>query len=511
MTEVLIANTYFLHFDRKQLRQMQPYAPLGTLYAASLLRENGFDVTFFDTTFRKSPQEITQFLDSSQKPKAKSQKPEAFPDSPLTPVPPQTGTDGSRLFIICDDGFNYLTKMCLTNMREAAFEMISIAKENNYTVIVSSSDATDHFREYLEKGADFIIKGEAEITLLELLNALQTGDSDFSSIPGLAFRSGSEIKTTAKREVLRDLDALPFPAWDLAHLDLYRKKWKERNGFFSMNIVTTRGCPFKCNWCAKPIYGNRYNSRSPENVVAEIKMLIEKYHPDHFWFCDDIFGLKPGWLQRFSELVQQEGLKFKFKAQCRVDLLLEENSIEWLAWAGCDEIWVGAESGSQKILDAMDKGTKVEQIYECTSLLKKHGIKPCFFLQFGYLGETRDDIRATKKMLLELMPHDIGVSISYPLPGTKFYEMVKEDLRQKQNWRDSDDLTMMYRSTFSPKFYKQLHRYIHKRYRLEQGLQSLKQVFTKETSPSVQWRWVVSLPWFFSMSGWNYLRLRLSA
>ncbi len=166
--------------------------------------------------------------------------------------------------------------------------------------------------------------------------------------------------------------ALPLPAWDLIDLDPYRKIWTSHHGYFSLNLATTRGCPFKCNWCAKPIYGNRYNSRSPEHVVNEIEFLLKKFQPDHFWMCDDIFGLKSGWVKRFSELVEERNLKFKYKIQSRVDLLLEENTIEVLAKSGIDTVWVGAESGSQKILDAMDKGTTVKQIKEATRLLHEH-------------------------------------------------------------------------------------------------------------------------------------------
>jgi anaerobic magnesium-protoporphyrin IX monomethyl ester cyclase len=192
--------------------------------------------------------------------------------------------------------------------------------------------------------------------------------------------------------------------------------------------------------------------------------------------CDDIFGLKPGWVQKFSKLVQENNLNFKYKIQSRVDLLLQEDTISALAKSGAETVWLGAESGSQKILDAMEKGTEVEQIYKATTLLKKHGIRPAFFLQFGYPGEEKEDIKKTIDMMLDLMPAEIGISVSYPLPGTKFYESVKEELKLKSNWTDSDDLALMYRSTFSPHYYKKLHRYVHKIYRRKYGLQSIKSI-----------------------------------
>jgi anaerobic magnesium-protoporphyrin IX monomethyl ester cyclase len=192
--------------------------------------------------------------------------------------------------------------------------------------------------------------------------------------------------------------------------------------------------------------------------------------------CDDIFGLKPGWVQEFRDLIHAKNLKFRYKIQSRADLLLQEDTVEALAQSGADTIWVGAESGSQKILDAMDKGTTIQQIHDATHLMKQKGIKVAFFLQFGYLGETKEDIDATIAMVLKLMPDEVGISVSYPLPGTKFYNTVKEQLREKQNWSDSDDLAMMFKSTFTSKYYKELHRYVHSMYRKRKGYITLKKL-----------------------------------
>jgi anaerobic magnesium-protoporphyrin IX monomethyl ester cyclase len=439
--KVLFSHSYFLRYDPKQWATGQPYAPLGTLYAAALLREQGYGVSLFDTMFAQAPEELIPSLDSF------------MPD----------------YFVIYDDGFNYLTKMCLTNMREAAFRMSKLARQRGCKVIVCSSDSTDHFEQYLQEGADFIILGEGEVTLSELLQALDKGTTDFSSLPGLAYRQGDGVVKTVKRTVIKELDALPFPAWDLVNISPYRAMWLKSSGYFSMNMGTTRGCPFKCNWCAKPIYGNRYNSRSPQNVVRELTLLKAQYHFDHIWFCDDIFGLKPGWVQEFAELAEKANLQLRFKIQSRADLLVQENYVRSLAKAGCENVWMGAESGSQHILDAMDKGTTIEQIYTATELLKKHGIRPAFFIQFGYPGETQQDIRQTLHMIRELMPAELGISVSYPLPGTLFYERVKNELKEKSNWTDSNELQLMFRNTYPPAFYKKLHRHVHHSYRTWQG------------------------------------------
>lgn len=422
----------------------QPYPPLGTLYAAAVLREAGMEVKLFDSMLANGPEEI--------RPRLREFRPQAV--------------------VIYDDGFNYLTKMCLTNMREAAFAMIRDAKATGVQVIVCSSDATDHYKKYLLAGADFIVMGEGELALKELLQKISEG-GDTSAVQGIAYPEGDKVKLTSARPVMRQLDDLPFPAWDLVDMPQYRKMWEKSNGYFSINYATTRGCPFKCNWCAKPIYGNRYNVHSPARVVQELKHLQEQFQFNHVWFCDDIFGLKPGWVQEFARLTEDAGLNFRYKIQSRADLLLKDDTAVALARSGADEVWIGAESGSQKILDAMDKGITVEQIYEAATKLRSYGIKPCFFLQFGYPGETQADIDATLKMLLDLMPYDIGVSVSYPLPGTKFYEKVKADLKEKANWTDSDELALMFRNTYSDAYYKKLQRYIHKRFRKKQGFEMM--------------------------------------
>ena len=443
--KVLFTHSYFLEFDVKQKKQSKPYPPLATLYAASYLRNNGFEVNLWDCNFASDPNQIKGFLEKEK------------PD----------------LFVIYDDSFNYLTKMCLTNMREAAFEMIKIAKEHNIHVAISSSDSTDHYDEYLNHGADQVILGEGEETLLELAKLLKAGRECDPSLLGVAWNNNGINSRNASRSILKDLDSLPFPAWDLIHIADYQSAWRQ-HGYFSINVATTRGCPFKCNWCAKPIYGNRYNSHSPQYVSNLISYMQELFDFEHIWFCDDIFGLKPGWVQEFQQKTETKDLKLRYKIQSRADLLVKENTVEALALSGCEEVWIGAESGSQKVLDAMDKGIDIRQIEQSTRLMKKFGIKPCFFLQFGYPEEKWKDIKLTIQMLKKLQPADIGVSVSYPLPGTKFYNRVKEQLENKANWTDSDELLLMYKGTFSPSFYKTLHRYVHRIFRSDEVLHNLK-------------------------------------
>ena len=459
MTDILITHSFFLRFDPKQWRAMMPYPPLGTLYAAAVLERQGFSVALFDTMLAASEEELHDHC--------RRHRP--------------------AVVAIYDDDFNYLNKMCLSRMREGAFRMSEIAKSYGAFVVVHGSDATDHAEEYLAHSADAVIVGEGEAMLGRVCDqVLRQRKIALDDLPGVAFIRDGVVTRTKRNSPSRDLDGFPFPAWHLVDVEKYRETWMKHHGYFSLNMVTTRGCPYRCNWCAKPIYGQVYNSRSPENVVEELQYLVTSFAPDHIWFADDIFGLKPGWVQHFADLVGKKRILVRYKIQSRADLLLEPNTVESLARSGCGEAWIGAESGSQKILDAMEKGIRVSQIYEARQLLKSYGVRSAFFLQFGYPGETREDIEATIRMVRDLMPDDLGISVSYPLPGTKFYENVKAGLMAKKNWVDSNDLALMFRGTYSPAYYRRLHRYVHRVFRLRKGIREIVDLIAWKTSPSMK-------------------------
>jgi anaerobic magnesium-protoporphyrin IX monomethyl ester cyclase len=451
---VLLGQSYFLRFDPKLWAAMQPYPPLGTLYTASYLRKQGYQVTLFDAMLAASEDEWQQALDR----------------------------DRPKVAVLYEDNFNYLSKMCLLRMRQAAFTMLGMARAQGCVTIAAGSDATDHAAEYMRAGADYVLLGEGEETLSELLERVLHGaDTPLETIQGLAWQRDGEVVHNPRRPDIKDLDALPFPAWDLVDIPRYRKIWHERHGFYSMNVATSRGCPYHCNWCAKPIWGQRYHVRSAENVAAEVAWLKRTYGPDHVWFADDIFGLKPGWVEHFADEIERLDARVPFKSLQRVDLIIKGDTAQALARAGAQRVWVGAESGSQKILDAMEKGTQVEQIYAATRRLHSVGIEVGFFLQFGYPGETRADIERTLQMVRDCRPDDIGMSVSYPLPGTRFFAAVQHELGSKQNWQDSDDLAMLYRGPFSTAFYRMLHRVLHREFRARKAWDALRPAVRRPT------------------------------
>jgi anaerobic magnesium-protoporphyrin IX monomethyl ester cyclase len=444
MARVLFAHGHLLRFDRKQHAIGKPYPPLATITAAAYLRSLGHDVALYDPML----------------------------DEDTSGFAPTLARVRPDMVVIYDDVFNWFTKMCLGRMREAALGMIASARAAGARVVVSGHDSADAPDVYLQGGADFIAVGEAEITLGELLARMDEPGGPIG-VPGLVFRDRGLTRRTGPRALLKELATLPLAAWDLVDVDRYRAFWRARHGYFSLNVNTTRGCPYKCNWCSKPVYGNTYHTRTPDDVVAEIRVLRERYAPDRLWFCDDIFGLKARWLMPFSERIAAEGLATPFLCQTRADLMTAEN-VAALRRAGCAETWLGVESGAQAVLDAMDKGLTLDQVRGAVARLRAAGIRIGFFLQFGYPGEGWREIEMTRGLVREMAPDDIGISVSYPLPGTRFHESVRARLGEKRNWAQSDDLDPLFPGQFSRDFYRRLSRTVHAEFRTRHALRALR-------------------------------------
>ncbi|MDP8998835.1 MAG: B12-binding domain-containing radical SAM protein [Myxococcota bacterium] len=458
MARVLFAHGHLLRRDAKQHAIGKPYPPLATLFAAAHVRALGHDVGLFDPMLDDDTSGFRGTLEQ---------------------VRPE-------IVVLYDDTFNWFTKMCLARMRAATYAMIGEGRARGVPVIVAGHDAADDPEAYLRAGASFVILGEGEVTLGELVDAIarHSGDVDavrgetLSTIPGVALLDRGLLRRSPPRKLLKDLDVLPLPAWDLIDITRYRSFWQLRHGYFSLNVVTTRGCPYLCNWCAKPVYGNTYHSRSPGNVVAELRLLRERYAPDHLWFCDDILGLKSRWLIAWSEAVAAARLATPFLCQTRADLMNDEN-VHALRRAGAKEVWLGAESGSQRILDAMQKGISVEQTRAAVARLRAHDVRVGLFLQFGYSGEAWNDMQATRALVREVVPDDIGISVSYPLPGTAYHARMKAQLGEKRNWNESSDLDPLVPARYSRTFYQSLSQVVHAELRVLRGARALRNLVRK--------------------------------
>jgi anaerobic magnesium-protoporphyrin IX monomethyl ester cyclase len=448
MLSILVGHSYFLRLDPKQFQRAKPYPPLATLEVAAMLRRSGHEVALFDAMLAEGLQEYAHCLEEQ---------------SP-------------QLLVIYEDNFNFLTQRCLGAMRRAACEMLSTARERGARVIVAGSDASDAPDAYLGAGADAVLLGEGHEALQQLVQRLDAEPTldraqlvaGISGIAGAA-RGPVPARTAARGSHVQQPG---LPAWDLVDMERYRQAWRGAHGYFSLNMAASRGCSFRCAWCAKPIWGNRYLQREPEAVAAEMLHLKDNFAPDHIWFADDIFGFRADWVQTFARATRAGGGSVPFTIQSRADLMTPGMAVA-LREAGCQEVWLGAESGSQRVLDAMNKGVQVAEIHTARARLKAQGIRVGFFIQLGYLGEQLEDILATRDLIDTARPDDVGISVSYPLPGTAFYEQVKAQLGAKTHWQDSNDLAMMFQGTYGSDFYRAVRDLLHDQVKLQSAWQSL--------------------------------------
>ena len=433
MAHVLLTHSYHLPYDAKQLRKMQPYTPIGTLYAATALRESNISVAVFDSMLEDPSEKFTAMLEKHE----------------------------PKIVAVYEDDFNFLSKMCLTRMRDVAWGIAKAARAIGATVIVHGSDSTDNPALFLENGFDYVLCGEAESTLTQLCRSILDG-GDIPEIEGMVRldETGRLIQSAWQLSKNPAWSDLSLPSRDLIDLDPYRAAWMKAHGYFSTNMVSSRGCPYRCNWCAKPISGNKFHLRSAEAVAEEMKRLKEDAGVQHIWFSDDVFALNQHWMKQFAEEVVKRDATVPFKIQSRADLMSEQ-TVQALKTAGCAEVWMGVESGSQVVLDAMDKGLSLSSVIVARRRLKEAGIRACFFLQFGYPGETWSELKETIGFVRQTRPDDIGISFSYPLPGTVFYERVRAQLGQKRNWTDSDDLCIMFRAAYNTDFYRAVRDALH--------------------------------------------------
>jgi anaerobic magnesium-protoporphyrin IX monomethyl ester cyclase len=437
MLSILVCHSYYLRFDQKQLVRAKPYPPLATLQVVAMLREAGHRVSFFDAMLSDGVDEYERLLQA----------------------------DRPQLVLFYEDNFNFLSKMCLGTMRRAACDMVASARHAGARVIAAGPDVTDAPGPYLDAGADLALVGEGLSTLFAVLPRLDARpDADNAELvrglSGVVSLRGGKALTPSGTKASPIAANVGMAAWDLVDMERYRAMWQKAHGYFSLNMAASRGCPFRCDWCAKPIWGNHYLQRNAHEVAEEMAHLKRSFNPDHIWFADDIFGFRVDWVARFAASVQAADARIPFTIQTRADLV-SERMAEALRDAGCREAWIGAESGSQRVLDAMNKGTTVAEIRVARDRLRAVGIRVGFFIQLGYMDEQLTDILATRDLLDAARPDEIGVSVSYPLPGTKFYELVKAQLRGKTHWQDSDDLEMMFQGTYTSDFYRGVRNLLH--------------------------------------------------
>lgn len=414
---VLLTHSYFLYDDDKESRIMKPYPPLGLLYISGYLEQHGLNNKVFDTTFSSTVKQL-QFIEKQQ-PK------------------------------IIGIYTNLMTKINVIKLVKL------LKKESKYgfpKVILGGPDITYNCENYLNTSADFLIIGEGEETMFELCSALLT-NNNYHNISGIAYLKDGRVIKTEERGKMKDLEYLPLPNRNAIDFQPYLETWKTYHGKSSMTISTQRGCPYTCKWCSTAVYGLSYRRRPAKQVVDEIKMLIEDYNPDALWFVDDVFTVSHKWLGEFHQEMTKNKLKIPFEIITRAERLNDE-VLKQLKEIGCFRIWIGAESGSQKVIDAMDRRVDVETVKEMIQKTNAYGMESGTFIMLGYPGETENDIKATIQYLKEANPTYYTITVAYPIKGTSLYNDIENKITEQPNWETSTDREIDFKRTYKRNYYK---------------------------------------------------------
>jgi radical SAM superfamily enzyme YgiQ (UPF0313 family) len=419
---VLLTHGYFLEEDAREQSIMKPYPPLGILYVSAFLEQHQINHEVYDTTF-SSRQHLQKHL-----------------------VDNKPGIIGIYV--------NLMTKL-------AVLEIIKFIKANlrETYVVLGGPEVTHSAENFLRYGADYIVIGEGEETMFELITHILENKNSLEEILGIAFLKDGQFVKTLEREKLKDLDVLPIPNRKKINLKLYLDVWKTRHSKNAISISTMRGCPYTCKWCSRAVYGLSYRRRSPEKVVEEMIAIRDEYHPDTLWFVDDVFSISHKWMRAFAEELKKKHSLIPYECITRADRLNEE-IIGLLKETGCFRVWIGAESGSQKVIDLMDRRVDVNQVRDMIKLTKKYGIQAGTFIMLGYPGETEADIEETIQHLKDSNPDHFTITIAYPIKGTELYQEVKGLQTVNLNWHTSTDRQVDFKRTYSRKYYDYAVRWV---------------------------------------------------
>jgi len=417
--KILLTHAYFIEEDTKEKQIMRPYVPLGILSISAYLEQNGFDNDVYDSTFN-SLDNLRQYLL------------EQCPD-------------------IIAIYTNLMTKL---NVLKIIKFIRSDERIKNKKIILGGPEVRHHAENFLSYGADIIVIGEGEETMLELARMVENGKNNFEEITGIVYLGqDNKLISTSERKLVRDINELPFPNRKKIDLRKYAEAWKDKHGYSMFSVSTMRGCPYTCKWCSRAVYGGTYRRRKPSLVAEELQFLKKEYNPDMIWFVDDVFTISHKWLREFTDEVTKKDAKIPYEIISRSDRLNEE-AFQLLKESGCVRIWIGAESGSQKIIDAMDRRVDVKEVREMIKLAKTYNIEACTFIMLGYPGEEKQDIRETINHLKESDPDLYTITIAYPIKGTPLYEETESRFPEKLDWETTTDRDIDFKRNHTRKFYE---------------------------------------------------------
>jgi anaerobic magnesium-protoporphyrin IX monomethyl ester cyclase len=414
---LLLTHGYFLFEDEKELQIMRPYPTLGLLYLSAYLRRAGFEVDIFDSTF--------------------AERGELF----------------ARL--AAERGVLGIYTNLMT--RRAVLDIIEAAKRHGWIVVLGGPESANYPRQFLTHGADVIVTGEGETTMEELLPALAArGPHRLHGVAGCVFiDEHGAMLTNAERTKIADLDSLPWPDRDRIDQQRYVRVWREKHGMGSVNMITARGCPYRCNWCSHAVYGYTHRRRSFLDCAAELDHIMQTWRPDQVWYADDVFTISHPWLFGYAKELKRRGLRVPFETISRADRMMKDEVLETLADMGCYRIWIGSESGSQRILDAMERGVTVEEVAWAAKAAKRYGIQVGMFLMWGYNGEQIEDIAATVELVKHCQPDIYLTTVAYPIKNTAYFEKTAHSIVLQKEWAAATDRDYQIQGRHSRAYYKQ--------------------------------------------------------
>jgi radical SAM superfamily enzyme YgiQ (UPF0313 family) len=441
---ILLTHGYFLAEDPKEQLIMRPYPPLGILYISSYLEENGFNNEVYDSTF-SNLQALQNHIENTK-----------------------PGIIGIYT--------NLMTKLNV-------LRIIQFVKTNTtlqgIKIILGGPEVRNHKENFLEYGADVIVFGEGEDTMLELVKAFSSSITpDLDNIPGIAFKNNGEVVVMPDRVLIRDIDQLPFPNRGKIDLQLYFDVWKNKHGFSMVNVNTMRGCPYSCKWCSRAVYGASYRRRSAKLVVDEIEWLQLNYSFDMIWFVDDVFTINHKWLHEFAEEIEKRKIVVSYEIITRSDRVNDE-VLQLLKQSGCFRVWIGAESGSQKIIDAMDRRVKVGQVRETIKMVKQYKMEAGTFIMLGYPGEDESDIKETLHHLKYSNPDLYTITVAYPIKGTPLYTEVENIFVEELPWETSTDRDIDFKRRYKRSYYTQAIKWINNEMLYQQKKKNIGSVLIK--------------------------------
>ena len=420
--DILLSHGYFIAEDEHEQQIMKPYPTLGLLYISSHLKARGFAVDLFDSTFES----LAGF--------------EAY----------IRRTRPSIVGLYC----NLMTK-------QNVLRQMQMCREVGAYVVLGGPEPASYAKEYLEAGAHIVVSGEGEITLEELIPHLtKHGLAGLEEVLGITFygEGGLLVKTPARPQI-KDLSAQPWPDREAIDLDKYLDTWKTHHGLSSVSLITARGCPYTCTWCSHAVFGETHRRRTPQDVADEVAWIAERYAPDQLWYADDVLTIHPRWFLQYAAELKQRGLKIPFECISRADRI-NDRIADALAEMGCDRLWIGAESGSQRILDAMQRKARIEDVQHKTQMLQARGISVGMFIMLGYEGEEISDIEATVAHLKKSNPDIFLTTVAYPIKGTKYYHAVEDRIAAHLDWQARTDRDLVVKGRYSKRFYDHATRWM---------------------------------------------------